>query len=148
MRKAFLLLLVPVLGSCATAHRSGPQSTGLSFFITSNGPGNGANLGGLAGADAHCRALASAVGAGDREWHAYLSLTGGFDFAFPAVDRPHRTENIDAGGEPLLDDGAADALGFLRIGEDRIDGDHAHRRLPSSWAPHTVEARRSAPVAW
>ncbi|MCZ6852778.1 MAG: hypothetical protein O7G86_02560 [Gammaproteobacteria bacterium] len=48
----------------------------MSFFITSHGPGNGANLGGLAGADAHCQSLAAAVGAGDRSWHAYLS-TGG-----------------------------------------------------------------------
>jgi hypothetical protein len=45
----------------------------LSFFITSVGKGQGADLGGLAGADAHCQALAKAVGAGDRVWRAYLS---------------------------------------------------------------------------
>ena len=45
----------------------------MGFFITSNNPGNGADLGGLAGADAHCQALAAAVGAGDRTWRAYLS---------------------------------------------------------------------------
>ncbi len=45
----------------------------MGFFITSAGPGNGANLGGLAGADAHCQSLAEAVGAGDRTWRAYLS---------------------------------------------------------------------------
>ena len=45
----------------------------LSFFVTSEGIGNGANLGGLAGADAHCQKLATAVGAGDKKWHAYLS---------------------------------------------------------------------------
>ena len=51
----------------------------VSFFITSVGSGNGANLGGLAGADAHCQKLASAVGAGSRTWRAYLSMpaTGG-----------------------------------------------------------------------
>ena len=48
----------------------------MSFFITSQGPGNGANLGGLAGADAHCQSLAAAVGAGNRSWHAYLSTNG------------------------------------------------------------------------
>ena len=48
----------------------------MSFFITSHGPGNGANLGGLAGADAHCQSLAATVGAGDRSWHAYLSTSG------------------------------------------------------------------------
>jgi hypothetical protein len=47
--------------------------TGLSFFITSAGSGNGANLGGLAGADKQCQTLAAAAGAGDRTWRAYLS---------------------------------------------------------------------------
>jgi hypothetical protein len=47
----------------------------LSFFITSTGSGKGADLGGLAGADAHCQALAKAAGAGTRQWRAYLSTT-------------------------------------------------------------------------
>src|SRR5690606_36384965 len=50
-------------------------SQSMSFFITSRGPGDGANLGGLAGADAHCAALAEAVGVTGREWRAYLSTT-------------------------------------------------------------------------
>ncbi|MEJ2502806.1 MAG: lectin, partial [Gemmatimonadota bacterium] len=45
----------------------------MTFFITSTGPGDGADLGGLDGADVHCRMLAEAVGAGDLEWRAYLS---------------------------------------------------------------------------
>ncbi len=45
----------------------------MGFFITSKGKGDGANLGGLAGADAHCKALATAVNAGQRGWRAYLS---------------------------------------------------------------------------
>jgi hypothetical protein len=45
----------------------------MSFFITSAGPGDGASLGGLDGADAHCEVLAAAVGAGDKTWRAYLS---------------------------------------------------------------------------
>src|SRR5258708_2433924 len=48
----------------------------MSFFITSVGKGDGANLGGLAGADAHCQALAAAVGRGGVTWHAYLSTQG------------------------------------------------------------------------
>jgi hypothetical protein len=48
----------------------------LSFFITSAGSGDGANLGGLAGADSHCQKLAAAVGAGNRTWRAYLSTSG------------------------------------------------------------------------
>ena len=45
----------------------------MTFFVTSAGPGKGADLGGLEGADRHCQALASAVGAGGRTWRAYLS---------------------------------------------------------------------------
>ncbi len=48
-----------------------PQQT-MSFFITSAGPGDGANLGGLAGADAHCAKLATAAGVTGKTWHAYL----------------------------------------------------------------------------
>jgi len=47
-----------------------------SFFLTSNGVGDGANLGGLEGADQHCADLAASVGAGDKNWRAYLSTTG------------------------------------------------------------------------
>lgn len=45
----------------------------MTFFITSRGLGNGANLGGLAGADKHCQTLAEAAGSRDRTWRAYLS---------------------------------------------------------------------------
>jgi hypothetical protein len=45
----------------------------MSFFVTSVGMGDGANLGGLSGADRHCQALAETVGAGGKTWHAYLS---------------------------------------------------------------------------
>ena len=44
----------------------------MSFFVTSENPGNGGDLGGLEGADAHCQQLAEAAGAGDRDWRAYL----------------------------------------------------------------------------
>ncbi|MEY2687226.1 MAG: hypothetical protein RL375_1424 [Pseudomonadota bacterium] len=48
----------------------------MSFFITSTNPGKGADFGGLAGADQHCKSLAGAVGAGNKTWRAYLSTTG------------------------------------------------------------------------
>ncbi len=48
----------------------------MSFFITSVGKGDGANLGGIAGADAHCQALAAAAGRGGATWHAYMSTQG------------------------------------------------------------------------
>jgi hypothetical protein len=60
-----------VLGACAT----GPGASPMSFFLTSAGPGKGADLGGLAGADAHCQKLATAAGAGKRTWRAYLSTS-------------------------------------------------------------------------
>lgn len=47
----------------------------MGFFVTSAGSGKGANLGGIQGADRHCQTLAAAVGAGDRTWRAYLSVT-------------------------------------------------------------------------
>jgi hypothetical protein len=49
------------------------QQAGVSFFVTSDGVGQGADLGGLDGADRHCQQLAQAAGAGNRTWHAYLS---------------------------------------------------------------------------
>jgi hypothetical protein len=65
------------LPALAVAAPAGAQQTheDFSFFITSAGPGSGADLGGLSGADAHCATLAAAVGAGDVMWHAYLSAT-------------------------------------------------------------------------
>lgn len=51
------------------------QDTTMSFFITSVGPGKGADLGGLAGADAYCQQLAGAAGAGAKSWQAYLSTS-------------------------------------------------------------------------
>jgi len=58
----------------APAPETGAQ--GMSFFVTSTGLGDGANLGGLEGADAHCQTLAEAVGEGDKTWMAYLSAEG------------------------------------------------------------------------
>ena len=63
------LWALAVPGSGAAQEEEEP----LGFFITSRGLGNGADLGGLAGADAHCQALAQAAGAGNRTWQAYLS---------------------------------------------------------------------------
>jgi len=53
-----------------------PDPEPMSFFVTSVGLGDGANLGGLAGADAHCQSLAAAVGRGNSTWRAYLSTQG------------------------------------------------------------------------
>jgi hypothetical protein len=63
-----------VLVAAALAQNAPAEN--MSFFVTSAGLGDGANLGGLEGADAHCQSLAAAVGAGNRTWRAYLSTTG------------------------------------------------------------------------
>jgi len=65
---------VALLPASATAQQAQQP---MGFFVTSVGLGDGANLGGLAGADAHCQALAAAVGAGSRTWRAYLSTVAG-----------------------------------------------------------------------
>ncbi len=48
----------------------------MSFFVTSQNPGSGGDLGGIAGADAHCDALAAAAGSTGKTWRAYLSTSG------------------------------------------------------------------------
>ena len=57
------------------------QQPAMSFFVTSEGPGDGGNLGGLAGADAHCQQLAAAAGRGNATWRAYLSQAPGMGAA-------------------------------------------------------------------
>lgn len=74
-----------LLGTAAATPRQQPR---MSFFITSAGPGNGADLGGLAGADRQCHTLAAAAGAGDRTWRAYLSTQATDDQ--PAVNARDR----------------------------------------------------------
>lgn len=70
MRKVFAALTVlAVIGVAPLT----AQDSRMSFFITSAGPGDGANLGGLAGADQHCQDLAYGAGFGDITWRAYLS---------------------------------------------------------------------------
>ena len=64
-----------------------PPANRMTFFLTSEGPGNGGHLEGLAGADRHCQALAEAVDAGDRTWRAYLSTSFQGSPAINAGDR-------------------------------------------------------------
>src|SRR6516164_5185470 len=74
MRKA--IVLTAGLVSCGLGVNASAQQADMTFFITSVGSGKGADLGGLAGADAHCQALSQAAGVGNRTWHAYLSTNG------------------------------------------------------------------------
>lgn len=64
------------------------QQNNMSFFVTSVGKGNGADLGGLEGADAHCQALAKSAGSSQSNWRAYLSTTApGGEAGVSARDR-------------------------------------------------------------
>jgi len=71
----FLAVIVALL-SLSWIAGSQEQKSAMTFFITSVGSGKGADLGGVAGADKLCQALAQAVGAGNRTWRAYLSTDG------------------------------------------------------------------------
>ena len=77
-RQRWFLVMFLVLAAgglhLASAQQAPPEP--MSFFVTSVGKGDGANLGGLAGADAHCQSLAAAAGRGDSTWRAYLSTQG------------------------------------------------------------------------
>ncbi len=85
MKKALATLTALMLFSTVPV---AAQHENMSFFITSVGSLDGANLGGLAGADAHCEDLAYAVGAGDKTWRAYLSQVAmGGQSAVHARDR-------------------------------------------------------------
>ncbi|HET9820531.1 MAG TPA: hypothetical protein VFQ16_01775 [Burkholderiaceae bacterium] len=69
-----LSVAAALLAACDTTPPAPPTGP-MGFFVTSVGLGDGGNLGGLAGADAHCQKLAAAAGAGHRTWRAYLSTS-------------------------------------------------------------------------
>jgi hypothetical protein len=77
------------------------QQPNMSFFVTSVGLGKGADLGGLAGADAHCQTLAKAAGS-TKTWHAYLSTQGAG--AVNAKDRIGKGPWMNAKGEVIAKD--------------------------------------------
>src|SRR5215210_3341568 len=90
--------LIGVVG-CSTMQ---PGPAGMSFFVTSTGPGKGGDLGGLEGADRHCQTLAQAAGAGGKTWHAYLSTQGAN--AVNARDRIGKGPWMNAKGEVIAKD--------------------------------------------
>jgi hypothetical protein len=98
MRKTRVLALFSIalllLGACATGPSTGP----MGFFVTGSTPGRGGDLGGLAGADAHCQRLAAAAGAGNRTWRAYLSVSPTFaQGSTPAVPAINARDRIGKG---------------------------------------------------
>lgn len=123
------------------------QDADMSFFITSQGPGNGANLGGLEGADGHCQQLAEAAGASGKTWRAYLSAEG-----TNARDRIGSGPWHNANGELIAEDldalhGEANAIsketGLTESGEQvngRGDDPNRHDILTGSNADGTAAA--------
>ena len=102
-RFVFAAIAMVVLASgAALAQDADPR---MSFFLTSAGPGNGADLGGLAGADRHCQALAASVGSGNRTWRAYLSTSA--SAGQPAVNARERIGDgpwYNSKGVPIAQD--------------------------------------------
>jgi len=106
--------------AAASAPRELPKE--FSFFLTSAGPGKGGDLGGLAGADAHCQKLATAVGFGKKTWHAYLSTQAAE--GQPAVNARDRIGTgpwVNARGQVVAKDLAAlhgDTVELAQLGNN------------------------------
>jgi hypothetical protein len=113
MRQAAVVVAAALAATAYLARAQTPElSPRMSFFVTSSGRGLGANLGGLTGADAHCRRLAEAVGRGDRQWRAYLSAPA--SAGSPAVNARDRI-----GRGPWIN-----SLGVeIAAGVDQLHGD-------------------------
>ena len=120
IRRALFLLLATTVFAVTTFlawGRPEPQANAMTFFVTSAGPGNGANLGGLAGADAQCQKLAMAVGAGNRTWRAYLSANPMGQPAVNARDRIGRGPWVNVKGATIaanVDDLHSDKNGMTK----------------------------------
>lgn len=125
MKKTYLVVGWIVL-SVNSAYAQQPTADApkppLGFFVTSKGVGNGANLGGLAGADAHCQKLAGEVGAGNRTWRAYLSTQAeGSQPAVNARDRIGKGPWANAAGVIVANDVAhlhGDTLELAQLGNN------------------------------
>ena len=104
----------------------------MSFFLTSTGSGNGADLGGLAGADKRCQDLAQAAGAGGRTWHAYLSAaaSGGS----PAVNARDR---IGAG--PWRN--ASGVIVAMSVADLHSDNNNLHKQSAITETGATIPGR-------
>ena len=118
MRAVMTTMAVAML----TATTAPAQTSPMSFFVTSAGAGNGANLGGLDGADKLCQTLAAAAGAGGKTWHAYLSTQAeGGKAAVNARDRIGAGPWFNAKGAKIADTVAqlhGDTLDQARLGNN------------------------------
>ena len=115
MKALFLMMAVLILAQQPQQQPAQP----MSFFVTSTAKGAGANLGGIAGADAHCQSLAAAAERGSATWHAYVSTQG--PDAVHARDRIGKGPWYNAMGQMIARDLAhlhGDTLELARIGNN------------------------------
>lgn len=150
----FAAVTLIAFGACSAAQAAEPRgASDLGFFITSQGSGKGGDLGGLPGADAHCQKLATAAGAGQRTWRAYLSTTGsGGAKAVNARDRIGKgpwknakgvvvatdVANLHSDGNKLSKENSLTEKGEVVSG--RGDQPNKHDILTGSQADGTVSA--------
>ena len=114
MSTSFAIAIAAIVSLAAQPQQQPPQP--MSFFVTSVGLGDGANLGGIAGADKHCQALAAAAGS-KKTFRAYLSTQG--DGAVNARDRIGKGPWHNARGASVARDLAhlhGDTLDLARMG--------------------------------
>jgi hypothetical protein len=159
-RRIVLLALTvsaAVVAVAAIRAQAGDEvSPAMSFFVTSTGRGFGANLGGLAGADALCQRLAAAVGRGSRTWRAYLSAPGRNGApAEHARDRIGRGPWVNARGVEIAsslehlhgdDNGIGPETALSEKGRPIADG--RHDILTGSNADGTLAAGESTCGGW
>ena len=122
-------------GNAPSSIPMGGNKSVTRFFVTSKGLGKGGDLGGLAGADAHCQALAQAQGAGDHTWRAYLSTEG--TATSPAVNARDRI-----GGGPWYNasgDLIAPHLAALHGSQSKLAKDTAVTEVSDEVSPEAHE---------
>jgi hypothetical protein len=109
------LMIAGAAAAALAQQPAAPPKQPMSFFVTSVGAGDGANFGGLAGADRHCQKLAEAAGAGNRTWRAYLSTS-------PAESQPAVNARDRIGSGPWYNaKGARVAQGLADLHGDTLE---------------------------
>ncbi len=139
MNKKFVLAagcLVAAVGAAVAQQAATQPPQPLSFFVTSSGLGKGADLGGLAGADAHCQQLAAAAGSTKKSWRAYLSTQAAN--GQPAVNARDRIGN----GPWFNAKGAQVAKDVAHLHGDTLDG----ARLGNNLSRTTALTEKGEPV--
>ena len=130
-----------VFAALALSAGAEAQQANMTFFVTSTGPGKGADFGGLSGADAHCQSLAQGVGAGSRTWRAYLSTSAAGGSAAVNAKRSHRLRSL-AECEGRSDRQGCRRPAWAQQQPHQADGTHREGRGHQRPRRHPQHARR------